>query len=203
MNPQAKAVFDFWFQPAEGQPADAPRREWFQKNEAFDREIERRFGSEIEQALAGGLHHWDAEGPQSALARILVLDQFCRNVYRGTPLAFAGDHQALAAALDMIDAGEDQALAPLQRVFVYLPLEHAEDLAMQDQAVALFTRLAEAERATASAATNKGLAGNLDYARRHREVIRRFGRFPHRNAILGRVSTAEEEAFLEQPGSGF
>jgi uncharacterized protein (DUF924 family) len=192
MNAQAQAVFDFWFAGT-----DAQRREWFQKDDAFDREIERRFGDEIAQALEGGLRHWDAEGPQSALARILLLDQFCRNVHRGTPLAFAGDHLALQAALDMIEAGDDQLLPPLQRAFVYLPLEHAEDMAMQEQAVALFTRLAE------TGAGNLGLAGMLDFAKRHREVIRRFGRFPHRNAILDRPSTPAELAFLEQPGSGF
>lgn len=192
MNPQAQAVFDFWFAGA-----DSVRREWFQKDEAFDRDIDQRFGEQIAQALEGGLHQWDAEGPQAALARILLLDQFCRNVYRGTPLAFAGDHLALQAALDMIDAGEDQRLTPLQRAFVYLPLEHAEDLAMQERAVALFTRLAESEPG------NQGLAGMLDYAKRHREVIQRFGRFPHRNAILNRPSTPAEVEYLKQPGSGF
>jgi uncharacterized protein (DUF924 family) len=192
MNAQAQAVFDFWFAGT-----DVQRREWFQKDDAFDREIERRFGDQIAQALEGGLRQWDAEGPQAALARILLLDQFCRNVHRGTPLAFAGDHLALQAALDMIEAGDDQLLPSLQRAFVYLPLEHAEDMAMQDQAVVLFTRLAESE------AGNQGLAGMLDFAERHREVIRRFGRFPHRNAILGRPSTPDELAFLKQPGSGF
>jgi uncharacterized protein (DUF924 family) len=191
MNAQAQAILDFWF------GGELPRKEWFQKSESFDREIAQRFGAQIEQALEGGLHAWDAEGPQAALARIVVLDQFCRNVYRDTPLAFAGDHQALAAALDMLDAGEDQKLAPFQRAFVYLPLEHAEDLAMQQRAVALFTQLAAAEPA------NQGLAGMLDYAERHRDVIERFGRFPHRNAILQRASTAAEVEFLKQPGSKF
>ena len=203
MNAQAQAVFDFWFQPSVGQAADAPRPEWFKKDEAFDRDIAARFGEQIALALEGGLHHWDADGPQAALARILVLDQFTRNVYRGTPLAFAGDHQALQAALDMVDAGEDLALPPLQRAFVYMPFEHAEDMAMQEQAVALFTRMANAEGGTAPAAVSKGIAGMLDFAQRHREVIQRFGRFPHRNAILGRASTPEEVEFLKQPGSGF
>lgn len=197
MNEQARAVFDFWFQPTEGQAADAPRREWFQKNDDFDREIANRFGALIGQALAGGLRHWDEEGPQSALARILVLDQFCRNVHRGTPLAFAGDPQALPAALAMVEARHDLALTPLQRGFVYLPFEHAEDLAMQERAVALFERMHDAAPAA------QGIAGMLDYARRHREVIQRFGRFPHRNVILGRASTPEEQAYLQQPGSGF
>jgi uncharacterized protein (DUF924 family) len=203
MHEQAQAVFDFWFQPGAGQAADAPRREWFQKDDAFDREIHSRFGALIERALAGGLLEWDADGPQARLARILLLDQFTRNVHRGTPLAFAGDALALRAARAMVDDGQDLALPPLQRSFVYLPFEHAEDMAMQEQAVALYTRMENDERDAAPAATVKGIAGMLDYARRHREVIRRFGRFPHRNAILGRASTAEEEAYLRQPGSGF
>ncbi|GJI96885.1 membrane protein [Duganella caerulea] len=197
MNEQAKAVFDFWFQPSEGQAADAPRREWFQKDDDFDREIGSRFGALIEQALAGGLRHWDEEGPRSALARILVLDQFCRNVHRGTPLAFAGDPQALQAALAMVDARQDETLTPLQRGFVYLPFEHAEDMAMQERAVALFERMHDADPSA------PGVAGMLDFARRHREVIKRFGRFPHRNAILGRASTPDEQTYLQHPGSGF
>jgi uncharacterized protein (DUF924 family) len=162
MNAQAKAIFDFWFVPTEGQAADAMRPQWFKKDDAFDREIANRFGAQIDEALAGGLHQWDADGPASALARILLLDQFTRNVHRGTPLAFAGDHQALQAALDMVDAEEDLTLPPLQRAFVYMPFEHAEDMAMQEQAVALFTRMDNAERGTASAATSKGIAGMLD-----------------------------------------
>lgn len=194
MNEQAKAIFDFWFLPAGAPGAGAARAEWFRKDEAFDREIERRFGPLIEQALSGGLHHWDAGGPQPALARILLLDQFTRNVFRGTPRAFAGDRLALQAAQDMVDGDEDLALPPLQRAFVYLPFEHAEDIGMQHQAVALFTRLA---------AAGAGFGSMLDYAHRHRDVIARFGRFPHRNAILGRPSTPAELAYLQQPGSGF
>lgn len=203
MNDQARAVFDFWFQPGPGQPADAPRPEWFKKDDAFDKQIARRFGALLDQALVGGLAEWDAEGPASQLARILVLDQFTRNVYRGTPLAFAGDALALEGARRMVDSGAHLALPPLQRAFVYLPFEHAEDMAMQEQAVALYTRMENDERDSASAATSKGIAGMLDYALRHREVIGRFGRFPHRNAILNRPSTAEEQAYLQQPGSGF
>lgn len=203
MNEQAQAVFDFWFQPGPGQPGDAPRREWFQKDDAFDREISGRFGTLIDQALAGGLLEWDAEGPQAQLARILLLDQFTRNVHRGTPKAFAGDALALQAAQAMVDTGQDVALPPLQRAFVYLPFEHAEDMAMQELAVALYTGMESEERDVASEATLKGISGMLDYAQRHREVIGRFGRFPHRNAILNRPSTAEEQAYLQQPGSGF
>ncbi|MBJ7309408.1 DUF924 domain-containing protein [Rugamonas sp. CCM 8940] len=194
MNPQARAVFEFWFPPLGSPGHGAARREWFQKDARFDAEIGDRFGALIEQALAGGLREWDAEGPQAALARILLLDQFTRNVYRGAARAFAGDALALRAAQDMVDADEDLALPPQQRAFIYLPFEHAEDDEMQVQSVGLFTRLAQAA---------PEFDGMLDFAHRHRDVIKRFGRFPHRNAVLGRVSTMLELAFLQQPGAGF
>ncbi|MGZ5240877.1 MAG: DUF924 family protein, partial [Caldimonas sp.] len=166
---------------------------WFSKDAAFDRRIAERFASTIEHALRGELDDWAATA-SGALARILVLDQFTRNAFRGQKRAFAGDAQALAAASAMVGSRQDETLAPFMRVFVYLPFEHAEGMAMQDEAVRLFTRLAGAA---------PELADTLDYARRHREVIERFGRFPHRNAILGRLSTAEELVYLARPGSGF
>jgi len=192
MNADAQAVYQFWF-PPEANP-DLPRREWFIKDAGFDQQIRERFGDLVEQALSGALRAWDAEGPRSALARILLLDQFTRNIHRGTPLAFAGDHLALQAAQDMVDGDEDLAMPPFQRSFIYMPFEHAEDMQMQNQAVALFTRLSKAHPA---------LNDMCNFARRHRDVIARFGRFPHRNAILGRESTLEEAEFLLQPGSGF
>lgn len=189
----ARAVLDFWF----GAPGSAthgkPRAEWFRKSDAFDRAIERRFAPLIESALEGGLRDWETQ-TQTALARILLLDQFTRNVYRDTPRAFAGDALALAAAQALVADGRDLALPPQQRAFVYLPFEHAEDPAMQDESMRLFTRLD---------AQAQGFGGSLDYAQRHHAIIERFGRFPHRNAILGRASTAEELAFLQQPGSSF
>lgn len=189
----ARAVLDFWF-GAPGSATDGkPRAEWFRKSDAFDRTIERAFAPLIEAALGGALRDWDGQ-PASALARILLLDQFTRNVFRDTPRAFAGDALALAAAQALVASGGDLGLSPWQRSFVYLPFEHAEDLAMQDESMRLFTRLdGEAQ----------GFAATLDYARRHRAIIERFGRFPHRNAILGRESTPEELAFLQQPGSSF
>ncbi|MCB2021239.1 MAG: DUF924 domain-containing protein [Burkholderiaceae bacterium] len=189
----ARAVLDFWF-GAPGSATDGKARaEWFRKDDAFDREIERRFASQMDSALAGGLREWDA-APRSALARILLLDQFTRNVFRDTPRAFAGDALALEAARDMVARGADEALTPQQRAFAYLPFEHAEDLAVQDESLRLFTRLATAA---------EGFDGSLDFAQRHHAIIARFGRFPHRNAILGRTSTPEELAFLRQPGSSF
>ncbi|GAA5174767.1 DUF924 family protein [Niveibacterium umoris] len=193
MSLGARAVLDFWFLPAHDPAHGRPRREWFAKDDAFDASIARRFGTVIDAALAGGFQEW-ADDPQGALARIIVLDQFTRNVHRGTALAFAGDALALATAQLLIDAGEDRYLSPVKRVFAYLPFEHSESLVMQDRAVALFEALT---------AEWPGAADYLDYARRHREVIARFGRFPHRNAQLGRKTTEVERQFLAQPGSSF
>ncbi|QJD99949.1 DUF924 domain-containing protein [Massilia forsythiae] len=190
----AQEVLEFWFGAPGSAEAGQARREWFIKSDAFDALIRTRFGELIATALDGGLDDWEQGSAQAQLARILVLDQFTRNVLRGTPQAFAGDARALAAARRMVDSGLDQALAPLQRAFVYLPFEHAEDSAMQERAVALFAALAT---------SSPGFDEMLDYARRHRDVIARFGRFPHRNEILGRDSTADETDFLRQPGSRF
>jgi uncharacterized protein (DUF924 family) len=190
----AQDVLDFWFGAPDSAAFGQPRRAWFVKKDAFDAEVRARFGAAIDDALAGGLRAWDAQGPQGVLARILVLDQFTRNAYRNTARAFAGDALALDAARQLVDAGQDRALAPWQRAFVYMPFEHAEDPFMQERAVELFSVLA---------AEHPGFDDSLGYAHRHREVIARFGRFPHRNAILGRASTPEEEVFLRQPGSRF
>lgn len=187
MAPQE--VLDFWFGP--GGPV--PRREWFAKDAAFDREIRERFGAALEAALRGELDGWQA-APDSALARLLLLDQFTRNAFRDTPRAFGGDAQALAGARAMVVAGDDLALPPLRRVFVYLPFEHAEDLGAQEEALRLFAALTAADPA---------LADNEAWAAKHHVIIKRFGRFPHRNAVLGRVSTPEEIEFLAQPGSRF
>lgn len=195
MDPQE--VLDFWFLPPSAEGYGKPRPEWFRKDARFDAAIAERFGAVIAQAVAGGLREWDAEGAQGTLARILVLDQFTRNAFRGTPESFAGDALALAAAVELEASGAHRSLAPLQRWFAYMPFEHAEDARMQEKAVTLFTELAEA------AGHGPDFDGALDYAHRHRGVIARFGRFPHRNAILGRASTPEELAYLGQPGSGF
>ncbi len=191
MKPQD--VLDFWF----GAPGSAEfgqaRALWFRKDSDFDATIAQTFGPTVEAALAGQLRDWDA-APHASLARLIVLDQFTRNMFRDTPKAFAGDALALPAASVMVERGFDAALPPVQRGFVYLPFEHAEDLAQQQRCVALYTALAEQDTSMQSM---------LDYAIRHRDVIQRFGRFPHRNNILGRPSTSEELEFLKQPGSRF
>jgi uncharacterized protein (DUF924 family) len=191
----SREVLDFWFLPPSAEGFGKARNEWFRKDSRFDAAIAERFGGAIDHARAGGLRAWDREGPHGTLARILVLDQFTRNAFRGTPASFAGDALALAAALELDASGADRALTPTQRWFAYMPFEHAEDARMQEKSVGLFAELAREH--------GGDFAGALDYAHRHRGVIARFGRFPHRNAILGRASSPEELAFLSQPGSGF
>ncbi|MDP1649125.1 MAG: DUF924 family protein [Rubrivivax sp.] len=185
-------VLGFWF----GSEDEVDPR-WFKRSGAFDQAIAQHFGAAVRAALAGRLDAWSAQ-PDGALALVLLLDQFTRNMYRGTPAAFAGDVRALALARALVDSGADLQLPPLRRWFAYMPLEHAEDAAVQQQCVRLFEALAGA-----AGPHREALASALDYARRHRDVIVRFGRFPHRNAILGRASSAEEKAFLLQPGSSF
>lgn len=190
----AQAVLDFWFLPA-GKPGHHHyRAEWFRKDDAFDAAIRAGFAADIEVALAGN-RFVDNDAP-SRLAEILLLDQFTRNIFRDTPRAFAGDAQALALANDLMNNGLDLTLPPFMRWFAYLPFEHSESLADQEHAVALFTRLRTDTQDDAFDAA-------LDYAIRHRDVIAQFGRFPHRNAVLGRTSTRAEIDFLQQPGSSF
>ena len=186
-----ESILDFWFGRPDSAEYGRARTAWFTKDDAFDATIRERFGGAIERALRGELEAW-ADRPPTALAQILLLDQFTRNAFRGSARAFAGDARALAAASRMVGRRDDEALPPFMRGFVYLPFEHAEGLAMQDESVRLFARLA------AEAADQQSM---LDYAHRHRAVIERFGRFPHRNAALGRETTAEERAFLD--GGGF
>lgn len=189
----AQTVLDFWFLSPGSEGYGKLRGRWFRKDDQFDSLIRERFGEVIEQAVAGGLRDWN-RGAHDTLARILVLDQFTRNAGRDTAAAFAGDALALAAAQQLVAGGADLTLLPVQRWFAYMPFEHSEDAAMQEKSVALFTQL------SGQAAD---FAGILDYAHRHRDVIARFGRFPHRNQVLGRASTPEEIEYLAQPGSAF
>ncbi len=192
MDARAREVLDFWF----GEPGTPghgePRAQWFRKDAAFDDEIRRRFLALHASAALGECEAWAGE-PRGLLALVVVLDQFSRNLYRGDARAFSQDAQALACAERMLAEGWDAGLLPVERQFCYLPFEHAEDLARQDRSVALFAAL-EAFPQT------RGLA---EWAEKHRVIVRRFGRFPHRNAALGRESTPEETAFLREPGSSF
>jgi uncharacterized protein (DUF924 family) len=192
LDPLAASILDFWFGAENSPPPGTPRDVWFRKDAAFDEEIRSRFDPAIAIALAGGYGEWCTTA-KGSLARVLVLDQFTRNVYRDTPAAFAGDARALATAQDAVARGLDRALEPFARWFLYMPFEHAEDSATQERSLALFGALAE----------ETGLAAPLEWAQKHADVIARFGRYPHRNAVLGRKSTPEELAFLGQPGSRF
>lgn len=188
-------ILHFWFgDPPYTQQTYAERRKlWFGKNPEVDCQIRDRLLETYHQASSGVLKDW-RDSPHGCLALILVLDQFPRNMFRDQPQAFATDHQARTIAETAIAQGFDQELAPVERVFLYLPLEHSENLAHQNQCVALMQTLSEA---------NPELQDVFDYALRHRAVIERFGRFPHRNRILGRENTIEETEFLQQPGSSF
>ena len=196
MHAPAQDVLDCWFGPP-SDPGHLLRREaWFRKDEAFDARIAERFGPLIELALAGGIDDWVTHPIDAlpALAQVLVLDQFTRNTLRGSARAFAGDARALQTARALVASGADRQLSGVQRMFVYLPFEHAEDLAHHRTAVQLFQQLGR---------DDPPLADLVDWAQRHLDIIARFGRFPHRNAALGRTSSAEEAAFLLTPGSGF
>lgn len=209
MKPQKRLIEDigpadvlrFWLGacPPDTQAMKAVRPQWFQKKKSFDDEIRNRFGTVIEAAAQGQLQDWarDAEG---RLALIIVLDQFRRNVYRNDPRSYSADPMALELALEGIELGHDQAVAPMARAFFYLPLEHAENIAMQERSVQLFTALLDDP---AAQDVRDYLEQSLDYAHRHHEVIAKFGRFPHRNAALNRESGAAERDYLAQPGAGF
>ena len=202
-DPRIASVLAFWLgaHPPTDTSALAQQKLWFTKSNAVDDDIRQRFGALIGQARTGQLDAW-AHTPLGRLALVLVLDQFSRNAFRGLSASFAADAQALALAEQGLANGHTDALPLVARAFMALPLEHAEDLTRQERTVALMTDWT-AQAANAAPGVQKLLAGMLDYAHQHRDVIARFGRFPHRNAILGRASTAEEQAYLAQPGAGF
>ncbi|MBB4285012.1 DUF924 family protein [Roseospira goensis] len=185
---EARDLLTVWF-GAPGDPAHGGfRAVWFERSEAFDALLRDRFANLAAQAARGDLDAWAAT-PRGALARILLLDQVPRNIHRGTPAAYAADAMALEAAKQALRDGHDRALSDLERLFLYMPFQHAEDLVEQERSLALYDRL--------------GIEGAQKSAHRHHEIVARFGRFPHRNAVLGRTSTAEELAFLQEPNSSF
>lgn len=194
-------VLGYWIGPAanDASVAEAKQALWFRKSFETDREIARAFLPTMAALSAGLADDWARRGIRPRLAAIIALDQFSRNVFRGQPEAFENDEQALSLALLGIALGLERDLSEVERAFLYLPLEHAEEADMQARCVTLFEALLDEAREEF-----KPLVENwLDYARRHKDVIDRFGRFPHRNAILGRENTAEEAEYLSQPGAGF
>jgi uncharacterized protein (DUF924 family) len=193
-------LLQFWFgdDPDDAAVAAAKAELWWGHRQVTDEALQVKFGAATSAAAADLLDHW-AGSPRGRLALILLLDQLPRAIHRGTPEAFAQDGKARRMAEQGLESGADRLLRPIERLFVYLPFEHSEDLADQDRSVQLYQDLA----ASVPEEHRETFAGFVDYAVKHREIIDRFGRFPHRNVILGRESTPEEKAFLEQPGSSF
>ncbi|MBK9574395.1 MAG: DUF924 domain-containing protein [Rhodoferax sp.] len=178
---QSQSILHFWFE-------ELTAKQHFVKDAALDTTIRTRFGATLEAAARCELFAWRTTA-QGRLAEIIVLDQFSRNVYRDTPRAFAQDALALVLAQELVASTQDRSLPVAQRVFAYMPYMHSESALVHAQAVALFSQ--------------PGMEGNLDYELRHKAIIDRFGRYPHRNAMLGRTSSADELAFLAEPGSSF
>ncbi len=185
-DPLAAEVLDFWF------PGPGRDRRWFEKDDAFDATVRSRYLAPMEQAASGGLSGWKAAAG-NCLALILLLDQLPRNAFRGTGRAFSGDVLARETARQAIERGYDAGMRPVEKLFLYLPFEHSESLADQDLACELLRPLADFPETE----------DVYRYALAHRDIVARFGRFPHRNALVGRRSTPEELDFLKQPGSGF
>lgn len=197
---QADEVILEWFGELHPDGTASPEkvRRWFIKDPAFDALLRQRFGALVEQALNGQLADW-ADSARGRLALILLLDQFTRNIYRDSPNMYAGDQAAVELAKAGINNGQADELAAQMRCFVYMPLMHSEQLADQEQCVACFAHLKE----HCPQALRDGLANNHKYAIAHRDIVAQFGRFPHRNSILGRDSSPQELEFLKQPGSSF
>jgi uncharacterized protein (DUF924 family) len=200
LDPKARELLDAWFADTVSDPGTlaARLRTWFGTDPSHDALLRTRFEALVRSAAAGGLAAWSAT-QRGRLARILLLDQLPRNCFRGGPAAFASDAQALAETDAGLARGDDRALHPVERLFFCMPLQHAEDAAVQDRSVACFAALA----AAAPSGTGAVFDDVLQFARVHRDIVRRFGRFPHRNVILGRESTAEELAWLAAAAPDF
>jgi uncharacterized protein (DUF924 family) len=191
-DPRAEEVLEYWFGARGGEEWGKFRPQWFRGGKQADDDIRTRFAELHAEASRGELDDW-LQSAEGSLALIIVLDQFSRNLHRGTAGAFAADAKALALAKRAIALGFDQAVLPVQRWFFYLPFEHAEDVEEQRRAVELFSALPDDE----------GKQMGVDYAKQHLDIIERFGRFPHRNAMLGRDATPEEAKWLAEGGATF
>ncbi len=199
ISAEARDVLDFWFGPSV-RPDAVPTTEglWWKKSDRTDAEIQTRFKTALSVAQEGGYIEWERE-PKSCLALIILLDQFSRNAYRGRPEAFQQDARAVRLCLEGLDRGWDSGFSPFERVFFYMPLEHSEDIEIQERCVRTFQKLAE----EVPESLREMFLGYVGYAERHRDIVQQFGRFPHRNEILKRPSTDEELAFLKTPNSSF
>ena len=200
MSRDYESILEYWLGPAPGDPAAVAAKQplWFASDPKVDDEIRARFLDTWQAAARGELDSW-AQEPRGALALVLLLDQISRNLHRGGPEAFAQDERALAVAIATTESGADRSLRPVERYFLYMPFEHAEDLELQRRSVALFSNLVE----EAGPQWRALMEDALQWARRHLDIVARFGRFPHRNRVLGRPSTPEEQRYLEEGGLSF
>ncbi len=185
-------VLDFWFGPAGSEEYGKPREAWFVKDDGFDEEIRARFGAAVEAAIDGGFEDW-RDSFEGSLALVILLDQFPRNLFRGSPRSFAGDPRAREVASQAIEREFHLSASSVEVVFYLLPFEHSEDMADQERSLVLFNELPESPEK----------ANWLLYAQKHYDVVEKYGRFPHRNAVLGRENTPEEDDYLAQPDAGF
>ncbi len=195
-----RRILDFWFSAAE---LDAPQidsrmERWFGSDPALDQQIRTEFGPLVERALAGELDGW-ATSAEGRLALILLLDQFCRNIHRGSAMAFAGDKRALKLCIEGSMGNEYRTLSPVQRVFFFMPLQHAESAGVQDKSVRIYNALAEGVSDT----LRETFLTFAQFAELHRDIVARFGRFPHRNRVLGRSNTPEEDSYLAADAPSF
>ncbi len=205
MTTNSHDVLQFWFEGIDDStPIDKSRnpfRKWFTKDKGFDEEVRRRFEADMESARLGQYQDWES-APNGRLALILLFDQFPRNTYRNTPKMFEYDLLALNLTKKFLTDHSDEKLNLIERVFVYMPLQHAEELSIQKESLRCFSSLVELSRKK-NPGNTPYFENTLGYAQRHHDIIERFGRFPHRNAILNRPSTKEEAEFLAKPGSSF
>ena len=187
-------ILDFWFGDLDDRGFSTAEKHklWFTVSDSTDQQCKQLFGALVEQAVAGKLNRW-ADKDEGLIALVLLLDQFTRNIFRGTPAAFSGDDRALALSQEAIEHGRDQRLPAIHRVFLYMPLEHSEDLLVQETSVNCFAELA-------AQTGDKMFEGFCQYAQAHKDVVSSFGRFPHRNSILGRESTQQELEHLGTHG---
>lgn len=196
------SILNFWFGNIVGNeiPSEAHRKKWWIKNYETDEQIRSQFGYFLEMAITGDFQSWSLTA-NGSLALIILLDQFSRNIYRDKSHAFSQDQKALVFCLEGIKRGFDCELHPVQRIFFYMPLMHSEDISIQEKSIKCFSNLVKQFKTPEPIANM--VSGSYDYALKHYEIIKRFGRYPHRNGILGRASTPEEIEFLKQPGSSF
>ncbi|OYX49574.1 MAG: hypothetical protein B7Y90_06800 [Alphaproteobacteria bacterium 32-64-14] len=193
-----EAILSFWLEDVTAHPEKlgAQMKRWYSGGKPLDAEITQRFGATVDALASGLAQTWASQAPRQRLAAIIALDQFSRSIHRNSPNAFASDPLALRIAKDAIAKGDDKTLHPIERIFLFMPFEHAEDMAAQREAIRLF----EALQADATDHTREAFKSALDYAHRHADVIAKFGRFPHRNDALGRASTREERVWVKQRG---